>query len=395
MKYFKKSFMFLMILSILFPIVTKATEISNTLTDVGSTTIPEETEKNNSTSAIDFVSVSSSEVNLNTDFYLVLNLANIPYYKFKVEISNNANLPLNDLTSTVSELESTPTVTSFTVDKSMMNLNKLGIVYTSPAQETNIAFSVTVTDLEYTEEALKKDLETLKSDLSTLEEELKALDMNSETYETDFKTLEGKIQTKTEEINSLADEITNFKPNTLENSATIAIRKEVVKESDDKLENDLNTNADKNDNTQNLPWDDKDSLLENMDREKNKEMTASMKKMMEEMTMLEKDLQSANDTISSLTKNVTYQGSQNNYLSSLSIKNVAFKNNFRKTTLDYFATVDENTNSVTVNATAEDSSAIVTIYGNTNLKSGLNKVLITVTADDGSIKTYRIYITKP
>lgn len=385
MKYLKKSFLLLMILSILFPIISMATSIPNTNTS--SDNILNEESKIEVIPDVNILSLSSKEVSINTDFYLILNLSEISYNKFKVEITNNANLPANNVTSTVSELETTSNTTTFTIDKSMINLNKIGIVYTSPEQETNISFKAIITDLEYTEKSLQEKLEELKSDLSLLEEELASLDITAETYEQDFKTLEEKIKTKTDEINTLADEITNFKPNTLEDSITISIRKEVIKEND-------NSESLENDKTQNLPWNDKDTLLENMDKEKTKEMTASMKKMMEEMSMLEKDLRSANDTITSLTKTVTYQGSQNNYLSSLSIKNVEFKNNFRKTTLDYFAKVDENTQSVTVTAVAEDSSAIVTISGNTNLKSGLNKVLITVTADDGSIKTYRIYITK-
>lgn len=385
MKYLKKSFLLLMILSILFPIISMATSIPNTNTS-GDNILNEES-KIEVIPDVNILSLSSKEVSINSDFYLILNLSEISYNKFKVEITNNANLPANNLTSNVAKLATTSNTTTFTIDKSMINLNKLGIVYTSPEQETNISFETIITDLEYTEESLQEKLEILKSDLSLLEDELVSLDMTSETYEQDFKTLEEKIKTKTDEITTLADEITNFEPNTLEDSITISVRKETLKENN-------NTTNLENEKNQNLPWNDKDTLLENMDKDKTKEMTASMKKMMEEMSMLEKDLKFANDTITSLTKTVTYQGSQNNYLSSLSIKNVKFKNNFRKTTLDYFAKVEENTKSVTVNAVAEDSSAIVTISGNTNLKSGLNKILITVTADDGSIKTYRIYITK-
>ena len=120
-----------------------------------------------------------------------------------------------------------------------------------------------------------------------------------------------------------------------------------------------------------------------------------MKKMMEQMTGLEKDLQNANDRISTLTQGETYKGSQNNYLKSLSITGVEFKNEFKKTTADYFARLeDDDLEKVTVNAVAEDSTAIVTIYGNTNLEDGKNKILINVTADNGAVRTYRIYLTK-
>ena len=96
-----------------------------------------------------------------------------------------------------------------------------------------------------------------------------------------------------------------------------------------------------------------------------------------------------------MSQDTTYQGSSNNYLSNLKVTGYDdVENNFKKTTSDYFITVDENTTSVSVTATAEDSSAIVTVYGNTNLQQGKNKVIISVTAEDGSVRNYRIYITK-
>ena len=57
-------------------------------------------------------------------------------------------------------------------------------------------------------------------------------------------------------------------------------------------------------------------------------------------------------------------------------------------------TIDKDIENLNITAKAEVSSATVTIYGNTNLKSGTNKILINVTAENGDVKTYRIYVTK-
>lgn len=409
MKHTKISFIFFIIIALLLPLTSIATTLpeamGNISTDNSENTNPdnslniENSKPSNtpnvgsSSTTTSIVCLSSKSVAPNTEFYLILNLANISYTHFKVEISNTANLTANTVTSTVSNLELNTNPTSFIVDKSLINLDKLGIVYTSPDQDTNIAFSVTITNLEVTSETLNSELQLLKTELTNLQTELLDLenklletDTESEDYQTiteSVEKLKKTIEEKTLETETLIEKINNFIPETLEGKTTITVRKEVT--SEDEKENIIENNK---------PWDDKNSLLEEIDKDKSKEMTSSMKKMMEEMSKLESNLKTANDTISSLTKTITYQGSQNNYLESLSISNVEFKNNFKKTTLNYFATVDENTNSVTVNAVPEDSSAIVTIYGNTNLQSGKNKVLITVTADDGSIKTYKIYITK-
>lgn len=86
----------------------------------------------------------------------------------------------------------------------------------------------------------------------------------------------------------------------------------------------------------------------------------------------------------------TYNGSNNNYLTSLEIDGIQLTTEFNKERLTYFATV-ENLSSITVTAEAEDSSSKISITG-TELKSGENKVLISVTAENGDVRYYRIYV---
>ena len=89
------------------------------------------------------------------------------------------------------------------------------------------------------------------------------------------------------------------------------------------------------------------------------------------------------------TEIATYNGSSNNYLSSLKINGVQLTTDFNKEKTTYFASV-ENMETIKVTANAEDSNSKVAITG-TSLKSGENKVLISVTAD---VRYYRIYVTK-
>lgn len=94
----------------------------------------------------------------------------------------------------------------------------------------------------------------------------------------------------------------------------------------------------------------------------------------------------------STTPTVTYEGSQNNYLSSLSITGYELNTEFNKTNNTYFATVDSD--SIEIQTEKEDSNQIVKIYGNENLKEGKNKVIISVTAENGDVRIYRIFVTK-
>lgn len=337
------------------------------------------------------ISLSSQTVSTNTEFYLILNLSNISFSKFKVEITNTSSLTVEEVTSSVSNLSTNSVVTSFIVDKSSINLDKLGVVYTSPTQSCKINFEVKITSLDEDVESLTTELNYLELEITNLENTLTSLknslsgivDNESEEYKTlveEIDNTSSTLESKTQEKTELEDKISNFIQETMEESVSV----DVSETSETKDSREMEENDDK------MAWGDKDNMMEEME----KEMSSSMRKMMEQMSGLESELENANNTISSLQQTVSYQGSQNNYLSSLSITGVEFKNEFKKTNTSYFATVGEDITDVTVNATAEDSDAIVTIYGNTDLKTGKNKILINVTSEDGSVRTYKIYVTK-
>ena len=99
-------------------------------------------------------------------------------------------------------------------------------------------------------------------------------------------------------------------------------------------------------------------------------------------------------SFSSSSKKVTYPGSDNNYLKSLSVSNYSFNRKFSKDGLTYFVTVKNNVKSLKITAKAEGSKSKVSITGNSNFTTGVNKVLITVTAESGLTRQYRIYVIK-
>ena len=90
----------------------------------------------------------------------------------------------------------------------------------------------------------------------------------------------------------------------------------------------------------------------------------------------------------------TYKGSSNKYLSNIEVEGYQLIPNFNITNTTYFLEVENNVTSLNITTEKYDSSEIVTIYGNDDLKTGTNKILINVTAEDGTTKTYRIYVTK-
>ena len=87
--------------------------------------------------------------------------------------------------------------------------------------------------------------------------------------------------------------------------------------------------------------------------------------------------------------------SGNNYLSSLSVAPGSLSPSFSRDTQTYYVTVGENQTSIAVSASAEHGSAKVSLNGVQNdLQKGDNTVKVTVTAENGETRTYKIIVTR-
>ncbi len=94
------------------------------------------------------------------------------------------------------------------------------------------------------------------------------------------------------------------------------------------------------------------------------------------------------------TTNNTSTKSSNNYLKSLQVSEEGLTPNFLKTKTNYSLNVGLKVTNLDVTAVAEDSKAKVSVTGNKDLKEGDNNVVITVTAENGSQRTYTIIVNK-
>ena len=89
---------------------------------------------------------------------------------------------------------------------------------------------------------------------------------------------------------------------------------------------------------------------------------------------------------------VSYNYSDNNYLKSLEID--GYEIDFDKMVNEYKINVKSDVTSLDIVALAEDSRARVEITGNEKFKKGENVVTVTVTAEDGSTREYKIKVNK-
>ncbi len=67
---------------------------------------------------------------------------------------------------------------------------------------------------------------------------------------------------------------------------------------------------------------------------------------------------------------------------------------FSKENSTYFITVEKDVSSLEIIVNADDEASSVCIYGNEEIADGTSKILISVTAENGNVRNYRIYVTK-
>lgn len=103
---------------------------------------------------------------------------------------------------------------------------------------------------------------------------------------------------------------------------------------------------------------------------------------------------SASDLVTTKkTTTTTIKKSSNNYLSAIIIDDEEIKE-FDKEETKYFINVDEDKNNISIKPVVYDDKAKYEITGPDKLDIGDNEYTITVTAEDGSIKYYKLLVTK-
>lgn len=91
----------------------------------------------------------------------------------------------------------------------------------------------------------------------------------------------------------------------------------------------------------------------------------------------------------------TGTGASNVCLTSLSIKGQVLTPTFHKDTLEYDLVLDEYVPVLNINATTADDVATVTGTGAVNIVEGNNKITVTVSTQNGNLRTYVINVAAP
>lgn len=286
-----------------------------------------------------FLSCNKKEANRGEKVELTLNLDLIDYENFEFTLTSNINI--NNFSTEEKNLEIETDSNSFkiTADKSKLNIKQVDLYYQIP-EEIEIGTKIELTGIvkEYKSAQTENEESSGNSDIK-------------------YSSKESEIQAEY-----------------LEQKVIITI---TVAQEEEKVQN--------QNNIENQMPENKINTQQNMRDKTSNQQTKTQQN-------------SSSKTISSVISGGqeanTYNGESNNYLSTLEITNFNISPEFNKTNTTYFIEVGSEVTEININAEAENENATVNIYGNSNLQDGQNKVLISVTAENGDVKIYRIYVTK-
>ena len=312
----------------------------------------------------DFLTVNTEEIEQKETLKIALVLNKIEYDNFKIVLNSNIDNDqiLTDDNITMKE-ESDAVVIE--IDKTKLNLEKIEMSYVIP-EETEINSKIQLTVNVIAEEEVEQQDDEgntilVKQEKVVLEESKNIIVIekndNNDNTNTDNEKQEQNADTGKEQNNNKEKNQEDSNKQQGENS----------KDTTNKTSNSQNklmasTNKSTNNNKQS------DISVDSISKNSNSGGAQS-----------NKNVESA-----------IYNGSNNNYLKNLIVKDIELNTSFNKENTTYFIKVT-NTSNLKITATAEDSTAKVVITGNDSIKEGTNKILIAVMAENGDTRYYRIF----
>ena len=306
-----------------------------------------------------FFSVNSEEIAQKETLKITFDLNKIEYDNFKIVLNSNINNNelFTDDNVTINE-ESNAVIIN--IDKSKLNLNKIEMSYVVP-ENAEINSKIQLNAKIVVEEELES--QDGEGNVTTTKQEKTVLEENKNV------TIVEKSENGTETEN-----------------------KDINKTDDVKQENEASIDQKQNDSKE----------IENQDSKKQEESNKPNNAQAPTSNSNNKSNgfsnNSSNKSMTTVTtkngenkETATYNGSNNNYLKKLKVKGISLNTKFNKENTTYFINVTD-TSSLKITATAEDDDAKVVITGNDNIKQGTNKILIAVTAENGDVRYYRIFV---
>ena len=335
----------------------------------------------------DFFKVNKEEISPEETLEMTFDISSLKYNKFKILLKSNVNsedIYTENNQENVS-IDNDENAISIDVDKEKLSLNEIKLYYPIP-KEMAIGTKIQFTAQIIVNNEIKEENKTTNTTRdNTVANELEVDNNNTKNLENKIKP-DNNTQNLENEIkkdNNNQEEVVTEKI-----SKTITVVEKKIET--DKNDADKEQSEDKNPNESKIPNTEKNNS--------NQEKTNNQSEKMSSSNMSNQKMSSninSGSSLSNLSINnenqATYNGSNNNYLSKLEIDGMELNTSFNKEYQTYFIKTN-STNTINVIATAEDSTAKINITGNDTIQNGNNKILISVTAENGDVRYYRIFV---
>lgn len=322
-----------------------------------------------------FFSVSADKIQKKETLKISFDLSKIEYDNFKIVLNSNIDNSKIQTDDNITLKEEASAII-IEIDKTKMNLSNIDMSYVVPEEteiNTKIQISAKVVIEEEQEIQDDEGNTTLTKQEKTILEESKTITIIEQSELND--------NTKTSDENQNQEADTNKEQNNnKEEDKNQNINTEKNIDSNNKQENKNLENTSKPSNSNNNNSMTNTQKTQSNSKSNNVSIGATNKNTNSSLIQTNKNAETA-----------TYNGSNNNYLKNLKIKGIELNTSFNKENTTYFIKVT-NTSTLKITATAEDNSAKVAVVGNDNIKQGTNKILISVTAENGDIRYYRIFV---
>ena len=307
-----------------------------------------------------FFNTNKQEINPGETLEMTLDISKVQYDKFEFKLSSNLdtnNIVINENIET----EKYNNDISIKIDKEKINLEKITFHYKVP-ENAQVG-----TTIELVAQIIAAESEQTEDTENTITTEVQNNIVDSKTIIVNI--VETKQADKPENPNEQTNNEKPNMPNEQENPG-------------------MSVNTEKQDF--NLSNNESKKTSGNVSM--NLSTNLVMSSIKAQTTTITTSAINFSGTSATPAETAVYNGSNNNYLTNLEIEGETLNTTFNKEKPTYFVETTGKTE-LTVNFEKEDDASKVYITGNENLKTGDNKILISVTAENGNVRFYRIFVT--
>ena len=345
----------------------------------------------------DFFKVNKEEISPEETLEMTFDISSLKYNKFKILLKSNVNS--EDIYTENNQenvlIDNDENAISIDVDKEKLSLNQIKLYYPIP-KEMAIGTKIQFTAQIIVNNEIKEENKTANTTRDNTVDNESEVDNNTKNLENKIKP-DNNTQNLENEIkkdNNNQEEVVTEKI-----SKTITVVEKKIETDKNNADKEQSEEKNKNPNENNNNEQNSESKILNTEKNNsNQEKTNNQSEKMSSSNMNNQKMSSnvnSGSSLSNLSINnenqATYNGSNNNYLAKLEIDGMELNTSFNKENQTYFIKTN-STNTINVIATTEDSTAKINITGNDAIQNGNNKILISVTAENGNVRYYRIFV---